>query len=159
MVLALKHGDRLDLARPAGAWMLRRPRPILAPGMLVAPVPLHWLRLLAAQVQPVGAAVGRRWQHPRGWTIAPTCCCATAAPAARRAATAMARFANVSEARSGACRPAASGLAEGRHVLLVDDVMTSGATLAAAPRPVWRPARGRFRCWRWRALRRRAKSL
>ena len=45
MVLALKHSDRLDLVRPAATWMLRAAAPILEPGMLVAPVPLHWQRL------------------------------------------------------------------------------------------------------------------
>ena len=32
LVLALKHGDRMDLARPAAAWMLQAARPILQPG-------------------------------------------------------------------------------------------------------------------------------
>lgn len=45
IAMSLKHGDRLDLARPAARWMARAARPILADGMLVAPVPLHWLRL------------------------------------------------------------------------------------------------------------------
>ena len=46
LVLALKHGDRLDLARPASGWLLRAAGPMLKPGMLVAPVPLHWMRLI-----------------------------------------------------------------------------------------------------------------
>ena len=46
LVLALKHGDRLDLARPAAGWLMRAAEPILAPNMLVAPVPLYWMRLL-----------------------------------------------------------------------------------------------------------------
>ena len=46
LVLALKHGDRLDLVRPAAKWMQAAAAPILRPGMLVAPVPLHWRRLL-----------------------------------------------------------------------------------------------------------------
>jgi predicted amidophosphoribosyltransferase len=45
LVLALKHGDRLDLARP-GAVAGAGGAPLMRPGMLVAPVPLHWLRLL-----------------------------------------------------------------------------------------------------------------
>ena len=47
MVLALKHGDRLDLTRPAARWLLQAARPMLQPGMLVAPVPLCWRRLFA----------------------------------------------------------------------------------------------------------------
>ena len=66
LVLALKHGDRLDLARPAGDWLMRAARPILKPDMLVAPVPLHWT--------------------PASIT-APTFSCVPAAPKARTAAT------------------------------------------------------------------------
>ena len=46
IVLALKHGDRLDLARPASNWLHRVAGPMLKPGMIVAPIPLHWLRLI-----------------------------------------------------------------------------------------------------------------
>src|SRR6056297_1237354 len=47
LVLALKHGDRQDLARPAAAWMARAAQPLLRPDTLIAPVPLHWLRMLS----------------------------------------------------------------------------------------------------------------
>ena len=46
MVLALKHGDRLDMVRPLAAWMARAAGPLLAEADLVAPVPLHWRRLV-----------------------------------------------------------------------------------------------------------------
>lgn len=46
MVLALKHGDRPEIARPAALWMTRAVRPILRENMLIAPVPLHWTRFL-----------------------------------------------------------------------------------------------------------------
>jgi predicted amidophosphoribosyltransferase len=46
LVLALKHGDRLDLAQPAARWMARAGAPILREGMLAVPVPSHWWRLL-----------------------------------------------------------------------------------------------------------------
>ena len=46
MVLALKHGDRLDMVRPLAGWMAAAGRDLLAAADLVAPVPLHWRRLL-----------------------------------------------------------------------------------------------------------------
>ena len=46
LVLGLKHGDRLDLARPLGNWLARTARPLITPDTLVAPVPLHWWRRL-----------------------------------------------------------------------------------------------------------------
>lgn len=129
LVLALKHGDRLDLVRPAARWMQQAVIPILQPGMLMAPVPLHWRRLLrrrynqaALLSQAVAATAGV--EH-----------CADLLIRTRRTPTQEgrdrdSRFANISGALA-VDRRRASRLA-GRHVLLVDDVMTSGATLAAA---------------------------
>lgn len=129
MVLALKHGDRLDLARPAAGWMLRAAAPILEPGMLVAPVPLHWMRLLKRRFNQsayLSAAIAKaaRMDHCPDLLVR------------RRSTTTQdgkgrdARFANIADAIS--LHPKRAHLADGRHVLLVDDVMTSGATLAAA---------------------------
>ncbi len=58
MVLALKHADRIDLARPAADWMARAAAPILVPDMLVAPVPLHWLRLFKRKYNQAGLLAG-----------------------------------------------------------------------------------------------------
>ena len=41
----LKYGDRLDLARPLGAWMARAGAELLAEADLIVPVPLHRRRL------------------------------------------------------------------------------------------------------------------
>ena len=98
LVLALKHGDRMDLARPAADWMVRAARPLFAPGMVVAPVPLHWLRLFTRrynQAALLSAAIARS----ADLAISPTCCCATATPAARKAATAT----GVSATSTGRC--------------------------------------------------------
>ena len=46
LVLALKHGDRSELARPAARWMALAGRELFKPDMLIAPVPLHWSRLI-----------------------------------------------------------------------------------------------------------------
>ncbi len=129
LVLALKHADRLDLAAPAARWMARAAGPLIEPGLLVAPVPLHWLRLLKRrynQAALLSAALARheRLDHCPDLLLRP-----------RRTPTQEGRdrdgrFANVSGAIRVNPRRAAR-LAE-RPVLLVDDVMTSGATLAAA---------------------------
>lgn len=128
LVLALKHGDRHDLVAPAAAWMARAAAPLLPPGTVAVPVPVHWRRLAARrfnQAALLAQAVARQ--------LAIDC-----APTALRRA----RFTGVQDGRdrdgrftnlAGAIEaaPAAARLA-GRPVLLVDDVMTSGATLAAA---------------------------
>lgn len=129
LVLALKHGDRLDLVRPCAQWMLRAARPILEPGMLVVPVPLHWQRLFTRRYNQSAMlawsiAAAARLEHCPDLLI-------------RRRSTGTQdgrgrdqRFANMSGAIT--LHPRRGAAAEGRHILLIDDVMTSGATLAAA---------------------------
>ena len=128
VVLALKHGDRQDIARPAARWMLRAGADLIEPGMLVAPVPLHWRRLLRRrfnQAALLSAGVAR---------LAGLDHCPDLLQRIRRTPTQDGRgrdgrFANV----QGAIRvhPRRAARLDGRAVLLVDDVMTSGATLAA----------------------------
>ncbi|HSF65485.1 MAG TPA: double zinc ribbon domain-containing protein [Paracoccaceae bacterium] len=128
MVLALKHGDRMDLARPAAQWMLRAAQPILRPGMVVAPVPLHWLRLLRRRYNQsalLSAAVARG----AGLDHCPDLLLRARRTPTQDGRTRDGRFANMAGALRANPRHAAR--IRGRAVLLVDDVMTSGATLAA----------------------------
>ena len=129
IVLSLKHGDRLDLARPAGQWMLRAAQPILLPGMLVAPVPLHWLRLLKRRYNQ-SALLSGALARSAGLEHCPDLLLRRRSTPSQEGRDRNARFANLSAALT--LHPRRAARAEGRHVLLVDDVMTSGATLAAA---------------------------
>lgn len=127
-VLALKHGDRQDIAVPAARWMLRAGADLIEPGMLVAPVPLHWWRMARrrynqAALLSAGIARGAGLDH-----------CPDLLQRIRRTPSQdgkgrEARFDNL----LGALRvhPRRAHRLDGRAVLLVDDVMTSGATLAA----------------------------
>lgn len=129
LILALKHGDRMDLARPLSAWMLRAAQPILRPGMLVAPVPLHWMRLIKRRYNQsalLSAAVARL----AGLDHCPDLLQRPRNTGSQEGLSRDARFANMADALRAHPRRAAR--IAGRHVLLVDDVMTSGATMAAA---------------------------
>jgi predicted amidophosphoribosyltransferase len=55
LVLALKHGDRLDLVQPAARWMARAGAPILREGMLAVPVPAHRWRLFRRRYNQAAA--------------------------------------------------------------------------------------------------------
>lgn len=129
MVLALKHGDRLDLTRPAAQWMLKAAQPILQPGMLVAPIPLHWLRLIRRRYNQsalLSAAIARA----AGFDHCPDLLIRRRHTASQEGRSRDGRFANLTDAI--AAHPRRAARIEGRHILLIDDVMTSGATFAAA---------------------------
>lgn len=126
LVLALKHGDRTELARGAGRWMHARARDLLGPETLLVPVPIHRWRLLrrrynqsALLASDIARRAGARFEPEllRRHRRTPS--------QERRSFTD--RFANVADAISVAPGAAVAG----RHVALVDDVMTSGATLHA----------------------------
>lgn len=129
LVLALKHGDRIDLARPAAQWMMQAVAPILMPGMIVAPVPLHWRRLLQRrynQAALLSAGVARLANLVHCPDLLQRCRSTGNQDGRSRDG----RFANMASALT--IHPRRQHLVEGRHILLVDDVMTSGATLASA---------------------------
>jgi ComF family protein len=129
LVLALKHGDRTDLARPAGIWLARAAAPILLPGMIVAPVPLHWLRLAKRRYNQA-ALLSARLARETGLGHVPDLLVRRRATGTQDGKSRDGRFANVAQALS--LHPRHAATVAGRPVLLVDDVMTSGATLAAA---------------------------
>jgi ComF family protein len=129
LVLALKHGDRLDLVRPAAKWMHQAAASILRPGMLVAPVPLHWRRLVRRRYNQA-ALLSQAVAATAGAEHCPDLLIRTRRTPSQEGRDRDARFANISGAL--AIHPRRATRLAGRHVLLIDDVMTSGATLAAA---------------------------
>jgi len=135
LVHAFKYSDRLDLAPTLGRWTARAGQELLAEADALVPVPLHWRRLWArrfnqsaALAQAVSAASGvpvlyealqrsKATQHQVGLSQAE-------------------RAVNV----QGAFRVARGGKAAvaGRRLVLVDDVLTSGATADACTRALLR---------------------
>jgi predicted amidophosphoribosyltransferase len=129
LVLALKHGDRLDLAAPAARWLEGAAQPLIAPGRLVVPVPGHWRRTLRRrynQAAVLATALARRTGLPLEVQALTRARPTEIQDGKSRAA----RFANLDGAIVP--HPRHGTALDGASVLLVDDVMTSGATFAAA---------------------------
>ena len=128
LVLALKHGDRHDIVRPAGRWMARAVRGIVHDDMLVAPVPLHWTRMVRRRYNQ-SSLIAQAMARELGLPMCADLLKRDRATASLDGKTRDARFGEMQDAISLHSKRA--HLMKGRSVLLVDDVMTSGATLAA----------------------------
>lgn len=129
LVLKLKHADRIDLARPAGDWMMRAGQPILKPDMLVVPIPLHWLRMVKRRYNQA-ALLSARVAKLGGYDHCPDLLLRRKSTGSQEGLTKEGRHANMRDALT--LHPRRAARVEGRHVLLIDDVMTSGATMHAA---------------------------
>ncbi len=133
MVHRLKYSDRAELAKPMGRWMARAGAQLLEEGDIVVPVPLHrrklWQRRFnqAAALAEVVAREARK----------PCDCFALARVKATRSQVGLSRTQRAENVQ-GAFQATAGSALKGRRVLLVDDVLTSGATANAASRALLR---------------------
>lgn len=131
LVLPFKHADRPELAGPLAAMMARAGAELLGRADLLAPVPLHWRRLLTRRYNQAALLAGRL-AAISGVPCVPDLLRRSRAtpPLGDRGAVERAALLN------GAFRltPAGARRVAGRRVLLVDDVMTSGATAEACAR-------------------------
>ena len=128
LVLALKHGDHHEIARPAAKWMVRAAAPLLKPNMLVAPVPLHWTRMLKRRFNQ-SALLAEQVAREADLAYCPELLVRARRTKSLGGLSWEERFAEVSETIK--IHPKRAHRIAGRPVLIVDDVMTSGATLAA----------------------------
>lgn len=128
LVLALKHGDRPDIARAAAPWLARAGAPLLGDDPLLIPVPLHRWRLWRRRYNQSALLAGGL-ARLTGLTHIPDALLRHRATPGQDHRTRDQRFANLEGAISLAPRHRAR--LAGRAVVLIDDVMTSGATLAA----------------------------
>lgn len=129
LVLSLKHGDRTDLSIPISRWLYRAATPLLTKDTVLVPVPLHWTRLLRRRYNQA-AILARSFAQLSGHKAVPDALLRPRKTAPLKGHTRNARFAAMSDAILP--NPRLKPLLIGKPVLIIDDVMTSGATLAAA---------------------------
>jgi len=131
IILAYKHGDRTDLV-PALTKMMMRPGAVLLnQADIVAPVPLHWTRLLSRRYNQAGLLSNRLAKVGRTRSI-PDLLVRTKRTGSQGGKSSPGRRRNVQGAF--AIQQRYKGMLEGKRVLLVDDVLTTGATVETAAR-------------------------
>lgn len=139
LVLAFKHSDEIHGAPVYGQWLARAGAALLADADLIAPVPLHPRRLLRRRYNQAGLlaqAAGRRAERPVAVDLLRrrrhTASQAQKSPSARRR--------NVQGAF--AVRQRWKDRIQGKRVVLVDDVLTTGATVEECARVLCRAGAG-----------------
>jgi ComF family protein len=135
LVHSLKYGDRLDLAPMMGRWMATAGRNLVAEADAIVPVPLHWRRQWARRFNQ-SALLGEIIAKASGRPVVYGALKRVKATPQQVGLDKSGRAQNV----QGAFRVPPGGKAEvaGRRLVLVDDVLTSGATVDACARALLR---------------------
>ncbi len=130
LVSDLKFSDRLDQVAMLGAWMIRAGGDVLKPGAIIAPVPLHWRRLAARRFNQSGLIAAEIAKQSGHSLLQQAVHRHRATPPQRELTSVSARRRNVVGAFQ--VKPKYTAQVRGAHVILIDDVLTTGATLSAA---------------------------
>jgi ComF family protein len=136
LVIAFKHADKTHTAPAYGAWMRRAGAALLEEADLLVPVPLHWMRLFRRrynQAALLAYAIDRR-------KVAPDLLIRRRPTPSQGHLGRLARARNV--AGAFALRRGAS--VEGKRIVLIDDVMTTGATVGECARVLRRAGAARI---------------
>lgn len=131
VVLPFKHGDRTEYAAALAPLMARAGGTLLRDAEVIVPVPLHRSRLIARRYNQA-ALLARALSRLSGVAAVPDALRRTRPTLPLGELGAAARTETLKDAF--ALRAGRGDRIAGRHVLLVDDVMTSGATCAACTR-------------------------
>jgi len=141
LVHLLKYGDRLDLARPLGRWMARAGAELLADADALVPVPLHWSRLWQRRFNQ-SAALAQAISSISGVPVADHILARDQATPPQVGLTKSERASNVQGAFSV---PKSARIdVKGRKLIVIDDVLTSGATASACARVLRRARASRI---------------
>jgi ComF family protein len=141
LVLGFKHGDRLHAAPAFGAWVARAGAELLEDADLITPVPLHRWRLLKRRYNQA-ALIADHAARRAGVTHLPDLLERHRATPSQGEMGPSARARNV----AGAFRlnPRHADRVKGSRIVLVDDVLTTGATVTACAKVLRRGGAARI---------------
>jgi len=140
LILKLKHADRTDLSGLFARWIARAAADLIPDLDAVAPVPLHRWRLLRRRYNQA-AEIARPLARFAGLAYFPDALTRTRATQSQGGKSASGRRRNMAAAFQV---PASwRSRVEGRRLLLVDDVLTTGATAEACARALKRAGASR----------------
>lgn len=128
LVLKFKHADRTDLAGLFAGWIGRAAADLLADADAIAPVPMHPARMLRRRYNQA-AEIARPLARRRQIRYLPDVLVRRKASESQAGKSASGRRRNV--AGAFVVPEAARKRLDGRRILLIDDVLTTGATAEA----------------------------
>jgi ComF family protein len=131
LVLQFKHADRVDLAPLFASWLGRAAADLIAEADAVTPVPLHPGRLFRRRYNQ-SAEIARPLARRYDLAYLPEALKRRKATESQAGKSASGRRRNVARAFEVPERQKAS--IDGRRILLIDDVLTTGATAEACAR-------------------------
>jgi ComF family protein len=144
LILRFKHADRTDYTPAFAAWMMRAGAALLPEADLVVPVPLHRWRLLKRRYNQAAELANAVARGARIACLPDALIRTRPTPSQGAMVSARARRRNVLAAF--AVRPGARAQLKDKRVLLIDDVMTTGATLEACTRTLRRAGAASVTC-------------
>ena len=136
LILAFKHADRTDIGPLLGQWLASAGAGLLADAPVVVPVPLHRWRLLRRGYNQA-ALLAREVARSARLRLVPDLLVRVKATPSQQGLGARARLENIGE-RAFRVHPWHRRQLTGRRVLLIDDVLTTGATVGACTRALLR---------------------
>ncbi len=134
LVVAFKHGDRTHGAPTFGRWLARAGAELIADADLATPMPLHRWRLMRRRFNQSAMLAQAVCRSDAGQDLqfAPDLLLRRRHTPSQAGLNAAQRRRNVRNAF--AVNPRRAGQIEGRRIVLVDDVFTTGATVSECAR-------------------------